>query len=531
MVAARAFGSRFDPALEALESLSLWELIERRAELSPDAPMAVDEGANVLTFAACREQGEQLAAALYERGIRPGDSVAWMLPTRIDAFVLVAALARLDVLQIPMLPIYREREISFVTQQASPRLLILPGVWRGFDYAAMVDAALQGLADPPEVMVLDGELPQGDPAQLPAPPVAEASPTVRWIFYTSGTTSDPKGALHTQPSVAACGSRLIERFAMTVDDRNALVFPFTHVGGIAWYISGLMGGFRHILIESFSATQSIAALSSAGITVAGAGPAFWQAYLEAQRAVPEKRLFPQLRALVGGGAPKPAGLHDDVREVFGDIVLATGFGLTECPMVIQCGVFEPPQTLLTDGIPVPGAELCIVRADDTVAEIDEVAEIRVKGPMLCAGYLDSALNADAFDSAGFMRTGDLGRIDANGCLHVTGRLKDIIIRKGENISAKEVEDVIILHPKVLDVAVVGLPDPERGERCCAVVVTRNAAVLTLEDIAEYCAQAGLMKQKTPEQLELVDELPRNPTGKVVKTVLRERYASPASLAL
>ena len=152
-------------------------------------------------------------------------------------------------------------------------------------------------------------------------------------------------------------------------------------------------------------------------------------------------------------------------------------------------------------------------------------EIRVRGPMLFKGYLDATLDADAFDDLGFHRTGDLGTLDARGVLTVTGRLKDIIIRKGENISAKEIEDLLHQHPAIADVAVIALPDRDRGELACAVIVARNPQQApTLSELAEYCVSAGLSLRKVPERVEIMSALPRNPTGKVLKYELRARYA-------
>jgi non-ribosomal peptide synthetase component E (peptide arylation enzyme) len=170
----------------------------------------------------------------------------------------------------------------------------------------------------------------------------------------------------------------------------------------------------------------------------------------------------------------------------------------------------------TDGTPVDGAEVRIVDG-----------EIRVRGPVVCKGYTDAALDAAAFDADGFFRTGDLGELRADGHLVVTGRLKDVIIRKGENISAREIEDVLIAHPKVRDIAVIGLPDADRGERVCAVVELHDGAdALTFAEMVDTCRAAGLMAQKIPEQLEVVDALPRNDTlQKVVKQSLRDRFSA------
>jgi acyl-CoA synthetase (AMP-forming)/AMP-acid ligase II len=169
----------------------------------------------------------------------------------------------------------------------------------------------------------------------------------------------------------------------------------------------------------------------------------------------------------------------------------------------------------------------VVKLDGSLAGPEEEGEIRVKGPMVFRGYTDPTLTAEAFDVDGYFRTGDLGRMRADGHVTLTGRLKDVIVRKGENVSAKEIEDLLYTHPKVEDVAVIGLPDPQRGERVCAVVQLSGRAdadPLTFEEMATYCREAGLMVQKVPEQLELRSEMPRAATGKIVKTKLRDEYA-------
>jgi non-ribosomal peptide synthetase component E (peptide arylation enzyme) len=192
----------------------------------------------------------------------------------------------------------------------------------------------------------------------------------------------------------------------------------------------------------------------------------------------------------------------------------------------MCTVGDPDAKLAeTEGRATPGTELRVVRLDGAPAAPGEEGEVRVRGAHLCRGYVDRTLDRDAFDADGFFRTGDLGRLDPDGYLVVTGRLKDVIIRKGENLSAKEIEDHLAAHPKVRDVAVVGLPDAERGELACAVVVCADRAdPLRFDEMASFLRGRGLAAQKLPEQLELTDELPRNAAGKVLKRELRARYA-------
>jgi acyl-CoA synthetase (AMP-forming)/AMP-acid ligase II len=187
----------------------------------------------------------------------------------------------------------------------------------------------------------------------------------------------------------------------------------------------------------------------------------------------------------------------------------------------------PEQLANTDGRPVVGADVRIVRADGAVAAPGDEGEIRVRGPMVFHGYTDPSLDAAAFDDDGYFRTGDLGKLRPDGHLVITGRLKDVIVRKGENVSATEVEAVLYKHPKVAEVAVIGLPDRERGELVCAVVqLADGAEPLTLPDVVTFCRAAGLMTQKIPEQLEVRTDWPRAGTGKIVKKALRDEYAAP-----
>ncbi|HZJ27389.1 MAG TPA: AMP-binding protein [Acidimicrobiia bacterium] len=503
---------------------TLWRLIEARAAATPGARLAIDEDGREISFVEYREECERVAAGFHQLGLREGDVVSWQLPTWIESFVLVGALSRLGVVQNPILPIYREREVGFVTRQAGAKLLIVPGQWKGFDFEAMA-LGIAREADGLEVLVADRALPQDDPDHLPPPP--HVPDALRWLFYTSGTTADPKGAKHTDPSVWASAWAMVLAFELDPADRHGLVFPFTHIGGLGLLMAALISGCSHAIVEAFAPATTIPVLRREDVTIAGAGTVFHLAYLDAQRALPGgERLFPNVRAFVGGGAAKPPQLHYDMRSELGGVGIVSGYGLTECPILVMASIHDPDDKLAeTEGRATPGVEIKVVKLDGTIAPPGEEGELRVRGPQLCQGYLDASLDADAFDADGFFKTGDLGVVDTDGYVAITGRVKDVIIRKGENISAKEVEDILFTHPKIADVAVVGLPDARRGERACAVVVTAaDATPITLEEMGEFGRDAGLMVQKLPEQLELVDVLPRNPTGKVLKHELRARYA-------
>jgi acyl-CoA synthetase (AMP-forming)/AMP-acid ligase II len=510
-----------------LEGRNLWELLSRRVETSGGDRLAVDDDGHTLTFADLRDRAEIAAAGLAAMGVGEGDVVSWQLPTWFESMVLVAALARLGAIQNPILPIYRQREVGFVCRQAGSALLVVPGQWRGFDYedmASTIAAGQPGL----EVLVASRALPEGDPAALPPPPSADGPLPVRWYFYTSGTTSDPKGARHTDASVAAEAVAMCERLEVTESDRLAVVFPFTHIGGIGYLFDALLTGCSLIFTEAFDPQATPELLRANDVTLAGAGTPFFMAYLNYHRTHEDMApLFPHVRAFIGGGAPKPPQLHYDIKGEMGSVGIVSGYGLTEAPIVTMGSVRDSDEELAnTEGRPSPGVDLVIVALDGSRAAAGAEGEIRVKGPQLMQGYLDASLDAEAFDDDGYFRTGDLGRLDEHGNVVITGRVKDIIIRNMENISAKEVEDLLFTHPKIADVAVIGLPDPRTGERACAVVVLAPEAAAdppTLADLGQFLLEHGLSKHKLPEQLEFVDALPRNPTGKIVKFELRDRF--------
>ncbi len=509
--------------LPMLDAERLWELIEKRVAATPDAAFAIDDAGRRLSFAEYGDAALRCAAGLHALGVGEGTRISWQLPTTVDALVLCGALSRLGAVQNPILPIYREREVGFAVNQLGSSFLVVPGVFRGFDHTEMARELVAGQSDLAVVAVDEG-LPDADPSGLPPEPASDPD-ALRWVLYSSGTTADPKGAKHTDRTLLAASRGFARRLALREDDRIALVFPVTHVGGIAWLMNGLYVGCVQLVVPVFDPGKTIPFLAEQGVTQATAGTVFHQAYLAAQRERPDAPLFPRVRCFPGGGAPKPPQLHYDIRKEMG-APISSGYGLTECPVLVMNGPDDPDEKLAhTEGRPCPPeVVLRIVGLDGADLGPGEEGEIRVKAPQQCIGYLDAALDAAAFDGEGFFRTGDLGSLDADGFLTITGRLKDVIIRKGENISAKEIEDLLYPHPKVEDVAVIGLPDPITGERACAVVVPAAAEdPISLAEIADFLKGHGLMVQKLPERLELVDELPRNPTGKVLKHELRRRF--------
>ncbi|KUL72512.1 MULTISPECIES: class I adenylate-forming enzyme family protein [unclassified Streptomyces] len=489
-------------------SRTLWDLLAARARRTPDRAALLQDD-RTLAFGALRDRAERVAAGLYGLGVRPGTVVAWQLPTRIETVVLSCALARLGAVQSPVIPFYRDREVGFALRESRAEFFAVPGEWRGFDHTAM--ARRLGAKG---VLTAYDDLPDGDPAVLPPPPAEGTS--VRWIYWTSGTTSDPKGVLHTDRSLIAGGSCLGHALRPTAADVGSIAFPYAHIGGPDYLVMVLLYGFPAVLFEQFALPEALDGYRRHGVTIAGGSTAFYSMLLAEQRAQPPgTRIVPTLRLLAGGGAPKPPELyHAVVREM--GVQLTHGYGMTEVPMITMGAPDDTPENLAaTEGRPPREMEIRIVDG-----------EVRLRGEAVCRGYLDPEQTAAAFDDEGFLRTGDLGHLTGSGHLVLTGRLKDVIIRKGENISAKEIEDLLHRHPDVGDVAVVGLPDAERGERVCAVVEQPpGAPELTLRALTSFLRGEGLSPHKLPERLEVVDALPRNETlRKVLKYRLRERFS-------
>jgi cyclohexanecarboxylate-CoA ligase len=508
---------------------TLWELTDRRADASPDRPMLISADDQIVTFGQFRDRAARVAAGLFDRGISPGSTVSWQLPTRIDTVVLSMALSRLGVIQNPIIHLYREREVGFALRQTGASHFVIPRTWRDVDFPAIAERALADHDSRPEIMVTDDGLPEGDPAILPPPPEPSApeDTPVGWIYYTSGSTADPKGVQHTDQTLIAGGWGLAQALAMTAGDVGSMAFPFAHIAGPDYLVAMLTIGFPSILVEAFSAPDVLPLFRRHGATMVGGSTAFYVAFLAEQRKVPDVPILPALRVMVGGGAAKPPEVHFEVRDEIGGRGVVHGYGMTEVPMISNGSPTDSDEQLAnTDGKPIEGADVRIVTLDGRMAGPDEEGEIRVRGPMVFHGYTDPALTAEAFDEDGYFRTGDLGKLRTDGHLSLTGRLKDVIVRKGENISAKEIEDLLYTHPKVIEVAVVGLPDPSRGERVCAVVQLGDGVDgFELSEVVAFCKDAGLMTQKIPEQLEIRTEWPRAGTGKIVKKALRDEYSA------
>jgi cyclohexanecarboxylate-CoA ligase len=505
---------------------TLWDLLLDRTRLTPDALMLVDDRDRKISFVEFVVKAERVAAGLLAKGVREGSAVSWQLPTRIETVLLSMALSRLGAIQNPIISLYREREVGSLLRNSKASLYVVQGVWNGFDYSAMGEALTAKLDQPCEVLALDaltGGLPDGDPLTLP--PVPTDGSIVRWLYSTSGTTSEPKVVLHTDQTLIAGGHGIAMMQQFPASAVLAIAFPYAHIGGPDNFVMQLECGAAGLLMESFVPSAAVSLMAKHGATSIGGSTAHYIAILAEQRKNPGVVLIPTLKTMVGGGAPLPAEVFWQCESEV-HVRIHHGYGMTECPMITCGGPEDTGEELAnTEGRPVEGVEIRILDEHDQPLPVGTDGEIAVRGPMLMKGYGSEEQNRESFLPDGFFRTGDRGHLRASGHIVLTGRSKELIIRKGENISPKEIEDVLATHPSVAAVAVIGLADPSRGERVCAVLELRQGApVVSLAEIQELCRAQGLMIQKTPEQLEILEALPRNPTMKILKRELVAQFS-------
>jgi len=512
---------------------NLTTILDERARATPDRVIFVTDAERV-TAADLRARAERLAAGLENLGLGPGDVVSWQLPNWLEGVLLSFAIDRIGAISNPIIPIYREREVSFIARQAGSRALVVPGVVRGFDHRELARTVQQEASELEHVLVARAEPGSGQRSleslletRAPASPLAP-SPIgpydVSALFYTSGTTSEPKGVMHTPSTLGSFMRVGLTISGATENDVGILWFPLAHIGGIVTIgIQSVLRGSRAVFLEQFDPERGLDLIEREGVTSAGGPTPILQALLGARGFRPERVRTVRIAGL--GATEVPPELMREVGRNL-DALVYRSFGMTECPMA-TAGRREDPEErrVMTDGKASPGV---IVRITDDAGKPvapDVEGEVELFGPQLCVGYVDPARTAEAFTADGFLRSGDLAVMDEEGYVRITGRKKDIIIRKGENLSAKAIEDELYDHPKIADVAVIGVRDRASGERVCACVVLRaNAGDLTLDELRSFMVGRQVMAQKIPEQLEIVAELPRNATGKVKKFELRARFA-------
>lgn len=488
------------------------------AARAPDAPLTVASDIRPCTttlgevLAAGRRMGTRMTAA----GIGPGDIVGCMLPNWREWLVVAVAAAQSGAVMLPIVTIYGARELGFILRQSGARWLFTPDRFRHVEYERLVTdcgelpALERHIATGPDFDALEADGPIGDPVTIDADALA-------LLVYTSGTTADPKGVMHSARGLLA---ELATMEAMRGGDGNDAVispWPPGHVAGALSMYRYLCQGAPLVLMDQWDPALAAELVDRHRVTTSSGTPFHLAGMIAA--ADTNGNDLTSLRQYLVGAAPVPPSLI--ARCQAQGLAVYHCYGSSEHPTVTS-GVFDDPvdKQLHTEGRAIAGSEMRFVDEDGNDLPPGEDGEICTRGPELFMGYLDPILNAAAFLPGGWYRTGDIGRTDADGYLLITDRKKDIIIRGGENISSKEVEAVLLSHPAVVDAAAVAAPDERMGEVVRACVVLAEGAALTLDDVRGHFAGAGIARQKTPERLSILPELPRNASGKVLKHELR-----------
>ncbi|HEX7821127.1 MAG TPA: AMP-binding protein [Sphingobium sp.] len=502
-----------------------------RAAVAADAGATFQiEGTRTVTRGELWDQSLRLAGFFLSRGLVPGDVVSFQLPNWSETPVIALAARMCGLVINPIPPIYRGSELAYILADCGAKMIFVPGVFRKHDHFATVTELRDQLPLLRDVITVrsDGDLTfaqiiAGDPvAESALPPVDPAAIVI--AMYTSGTTGKPKGVLHTHYTYDHRVRAMAQAWNIAADDVVFMPSPVTHITGAIWaFDMPWITGNVSVLMDVWSPDEGIGCIERNRCTVTGGATPFLQQMLDIAENTPER--LASLRLFFCGGTTVAPDLIKRASATFPGALFFRAYGSTEM-LTASLGIRSPDKAEMgaeTDGEIVYPVEMRIVDAvtDETVPDGEE-GEILMRGPGLCAGYLHTADNEGNFLPDGFFRMGDLGRRVHEDYVVITGRKKDIIIRSGENISPKEVEDILSTHPAVAEVAIVAMPSAVTGEKGCAFIIPRGDATIDLKEIGRFLDQVGLARQKFPEHVVLVDDLPRVPSGKVKKDVLRIR---------
>jgi cyclohexanecarboxylate-CoA ligase len=506
-----------------LPEVSIPDRLLRVAADHPDAVGIVDEGRQ-LRWAEVLDGARRVAGGLRRLGVERGDPVVLQLPNWWETVVGCWAVALAGGVVVPLVPIYRRREVGFVLDQLQPAAVLAAGSWRNRSPAADVAELVAGGTvggsgrRPPRVVSVRGEVPGTVPFDqlLAGPPVVDAPPAdpgdIAVVLTTSGTTAEPKGVLHSHQTLLAEVASVVGWCRLGAEDRVFMASPLSHVTGLCYgvLLPAELGG-SVVLQDRWEPQRAVELIEGTRASFTVAATPFLHGLTDAY----SRRGQSSLRVFACGGADIPADLVRRACRTLGSQVVRT-YGSSELPTSTMA---DPTGDVFAaadhDGIPMGENEI-------RLAAPTGPAELEVRGPELFLGYVDESLNAEAFTDDGFFRTGDLATLGAGGELRIVGRLKDIVNRGGEKFSAAEIEAALITHPAVADVAVVGAPDPQLGERVCAWVVPAPAGPPPdLDSLRRHVLASGLAIQKAPERLVVTAELPRTASGKLQRFVLRD----------
>jgi non-ribosomal peptide synthetase component E (peptide arylation enzyme) len=503
-----------------------------RAARTPDA-VCLTEGSRHLTFAEALSASEQVAAGLWSLGVRPGDVVSFQLPNWIEAATLNIAASLIGAVVNPIVPIYREKETAEILADCGARVFVVPQTWRGFDHAGMALRLRRDLPALKHVVVArpDGPAPKGALAfeQLlalgsPRPDWPRQDPdAVKFALYTSGTTGRAKGVLHTHNSLASALIGCMSYWGITGEDVILMPSPVSHVTGYLWGLeAAFCWGTRTLLMDRWDPAEAVRLIDRHGVTMTVSATPFLKDLLDAAQAAGTN--LPSLRIFGCGGASVPPDLIRRAHVVLAQARAFRVYGASEALMIGRGFVEADTADLAadTDGR-IVDFDVRVIDEEGHPLPDGQEGEIIARGPARFVGYVDAAETHKSIDAEGFFRTGDLGVRTAQDAILITGRRKDLINRGGEKLSAREIEDLLMHHPAILEVAAVAMPHERLGETTCAFVIPR-ATTPTLDQVVAFLEKAGVARQKFPERLEILPDFPRTPAGKVKKDVLRAMAA-------
>ena len=492
-------------------------------------------GATRLSYAELARNVDSIALGLAGLGVRRGDVISFQLPSWWQFCATYLACVRIGAVANPLIPIFRQRELRFMLNFAESRVVIAPKRFRDFDYGDMLVALKPDIPTLRHVLLTGGEGETSfENVLLQRAPNADIDPQQLFrerrmdphelteLMYTSGTSGQPKGVMHISNALLGAALSFIDCVKLTPDDVVFMPSPLGHQTGFVYgMMISIILGTKLVLLDAWNPSLAGRLIRSEGATYTFASTPFLADLVDAPDL--DREILGSLRLFVCAGAPIPSVLVQRATERYGFSVLS-GWGMTEvgCATIARPG--DPAEKIVgTDGKAIAGMEVRIVDAEHKVRPAGEIGFLQARGPAMFVGYLKKP-ELNSIDADGWLDTGDLARMDADGYIRITGRSKDVIIRGGENIPVVEIEGVLCRHDKIRDIALVAMPDPRLGERACAFVVPHPGQTISFAEMADFLEKSGVANPYWPERLEVVETMPRTPSGKIQKFILREMAA-------
>ena len=514
-------------------NITLAQAAADRANNRPDDTALLFDSGFRLTYAEAWQQANTLAAHIQDLGVGAGSTLTFQLPNIPETVPLAIAASLCGLVINPVVPIYRGKELGFILTDAKTEILFIPHRIRGFDYVEMINQLRPSLPHLKHVVCCgaDSALPgdimryedlMSEPGRASVVPVDVDPDNTKVVLYTSGTTGNPKAVQHSHNTLAKALDNGVTAWGLDHRDMMLMPSPVTHVTG---YVNGIELPFftdtRVLLMESWIVDKAAALIEQYGATTCVSATPFLRELVDTCR--DQGRTLPGFRLFACGGASVPPALIYEAREVLSDCQAVRVYGSTEVPLVTVGFVGDDETTLAaeTDGrVYNYEVRICDDEGNDLGLNID--GEIWVRGPATMQGYRDGEQNAAAFSEDGFFKTGDIGQLLDSEAIVITDRKKDIIIRGGENLSAREIEEVILQHPAVAEAAAVSAPHQRLGEGVAIFITVYGDERPDLPALQQLCDAQQLAKQKWPQWLEIIEEMPKTPSGKIQKAGLRDR---------